>query len=81
MIHCHGKLGEVLNSLAAIGADSHHPIEGPPMGNCTLTQAWEVLGKEAIIAGNIQLGDLWSKTEDEMIADKCGKDQFFCRGG
>ena len=66
MIHCHGKLGEVLNSLAAVGSDSHHPVEGPPMGDCTLTQAREALGRDAIIAGNIQLGDLWSKTEEEM---------------
>ena len=66
MIHCHGKIGGVLNSLAVIDADSHHPVEGPPMGDCTLTEAREILGKDAIIAGNIQLGDLWSKTEEEM---------------
>jgi uroporphyrinogen-III decarboxylase len=66
MIHCHGKLGEVLESLAAIGANSHHPIEGPPMGDCTLDQARKALGKDVIIAGNLQLGELWSKTEEEM---------------
>jgi len=66
MIHCHGKIGAVLSGLAAIGADSHHPIEGPPMGNCTLRQTRQVLGERAILAGNIQLGDLWSATVEEM---------------
>lgn len=66
MIHCHGKIGTVLNGLAAIGADSHHPIEGPPMGDCTLSQARQVLGERTILAGNIQLGDLWSANEEEM---------------
>ncbi|MFC1714200.1 uroporphyrinogen decarboxylase family protein [Candidatus Poribacteria bacterium] len=66
MIHCHGKIGEVLSGVAAIGSDAHHPIEGPPMGDCTLTQVHKFLGRDVILAGNIQLGDLWSKTEEEM---------------
>jgi len=65
MIHCHGKIGTVLSGLAAIGTDSHHPLEGPPMGDCTLSQVRQVLGERTILAGNIQLGDLWSATETE----------------
>ena len=65
MIHCHGRINEVLGGLAGIGASSHHPLEAPPMGNCTLTQVRQALGPEPILAGNFQLGDLWSLTEEE----------------
>ena len=66
MIHCHGKIGKVLNDLKEIGFDSLHPIEAPPMGDCTLTTARNCLGKDVILAGNIQYGDLWEKSEEEI---------------
>jgi uroporphyrinogen-III decarboxylase len=66
MLHCHGKIGNVLSGLKNIGFDSIHPIEAPPMGDCTLAKAREVFGKDTILVGNIQYGDLWEKTEEEM---------------
>jgi uroporphyrinogen-III decarboxylase len=66
MIHYHGNIGLILKDFAKIGLDAIHTIESPPMGDCTLTQAREEFGKDVILTGNIQIGDLWSKTEEEM---------------
>jgi uroporphyrinogen-III decarboxylase len=66
MIHYHGMIGKVLKSFAKTRLDAIHTIESPPMGDCTLTQARDGLGENVILIGNIQIGDLWSKTEEEM---------------
>ena len=66
MLHCHGKIKKVLPGLKQMGFDSIHPVEPPLMGDCKLQEARAVLGKDTIIAGNIQYGDLWSKSEEEM---------------
>lgn len=66
MIHYHGNIRTVLEDFAMTGLDAIHTIESPPMGDCTLTQAREVFGENVILTGNIQIGDLWSKTEEEM---------------
>jgi len=66
MLHCHGRIKNVLDGFAQINPNSLHPIEAPPMGDCSMTQARKVLGNEVILAGNIQYGDLWDKTEDEI---------------
>ncbi|HGE71494.1 TPA: hypothetical protein ENX78_11695 [Candidatus Poribacteria bacterium] len=66
MIHYHGNIGLILRDFAKTGLDAIHTIESPPMGDCTLTQAREEFGEKVILTGNIQIGDLWSKTEEEM---------------
>ena len=65
-LHCHGKTKLVLDSLNKIGMDAVHPVEAPPMGDCTLTMAREAFGKNVVLFGNIQYGDLWTKNEAEM---------------
>ena len=72
MIHCHGRMKEIADDFRHIAADSIHPVEGPPMGNITLTEAREKLGPDMIITGNIQYGDIWSMTADEI--EQCVKD-------
>ncbi len=66
MIHYHGNIRSVLQDFAKTGLDAIHTIESPPMGDCTLAQARKEIGKNVILTGNIQIGDLWSKTEEEM---------------
>ena len=66
MLHCHGSIKKVLSGLNQMRFDSIHPVEAPPMGDCELEEARAVFGRDTIIAGNIQYGDLWSKTEEEM---------------
>jgi len=66
MIHCHGRVKDVLHELKKIGADMLHPIEAPPMGDCTLSEAREVLGDDVIFVGNLQVGDLSSLSAEEI---------------
>jgi len=64
MLHCHGKIRLILPYLREIGFDAIHPIEPPPMGDCTLTQARAALGN-TVLTGNLQYGDLWDKSNEE----------------
>ena len=66
MIHCHGRIRMVLEEFKEIGMDMLHPIEAPPMGDCTLTQAREVLGENVVFVGNVQVGDIFSKSKEEL---------------
>ena len=67
MLHCHGKIRLLLPYLREIGFDAIHPIEPPPMGDCTLTQAREAFGN-TVLTGNLQYGDLWDKSNEETEA-------------
>lgn len=64
LIHCHGKIGRIISGLRDIGMDALHPIEPPPMGDCTLKQARAVLG-DTILIGNLQYGDLFTASKEE----------------
>ena len=64
MLHCHGKIRLLLPQLRSIGFDALHPVEPPPMGDCALAQAREVLG-DVVLTGNLQYGDLWDKSNEE----------------
>jgi uroporphyrinogen-III decarboxylase len=69
MIHCHGKVGRILEHFRTINMDSLHPIEPPPMGDTTLRNAREILGPDKILTGNIEYGDLvLGHTEDDITA-------------
>jgi len=68
MIHCHGRILDVLPEFKKIGMDMLHPVEAPPNGDCTFTQARAVLGDEVIFVGNIQSGDMMQKDAKEMEA-------------
>lgn len=65
-IHCHGSLGKVLKGFVDLGADVLHPIEAPPMGDVTPSQAKDSLGEAVCIEGNIQIADMYDRTPDEI---------------
>jgi hypothetical protein len=70
MVHYHGNLYKVLSGIKNMNPDGLHTIEAPPIGDCTITQAREKLGKDMILVGNIQYDDLTrldSETIDEMV--------------
>ena len=52
-----GQLYDILDGIREINPDGLHTIEAPPFGNCTLSQAREVLG-DMILIRNIQYSDL-----------------------
>ncbi|WP_148258379.1 uroporphyrinogen decarboxylase family protein [Mahella australiensis] len=76
IVHYHGNLYKVLAGMKEINPDGLHTIEAPPIGDCTITQAREALGKDMVLIGNIQYDDLVRKDKDEieqMIKDAIGE--------
>lgn len=66
IVHFHGQILKLLNGFKSVGANGLHTIEAPPIGDCTLTQARAVLGKETVLIGNIQYDDLARLKEEEI---------------
>jgi uroporphyrinogen-III decarboxylase len=64
--HYHGQIGEILPDFLTMGPDALHTIEAPPVGNCTLTEAFEVVGDRIGLIGNIQYDEFERLTPDEM---------------
>jgi len=65
-VHCHGGLAGLLEGFVEMGANCLHPVEAPPMGNVTATEAKAVLRGRVCIEGNIQVGDLFSCEPEEI---------------
>lgn len=65
IVHYHGNLYKVLTGMRSINPDGIHTIEAPPTGDCTITQAREVLGN-MILIGNVQYDDIIRREKDEV---------------
>ena len=57
-VHCHGRMGSVLEGFVRMNASALHPIEPPPMGDVTLAEAKQRVGRDLTIVGNIQHHDV-----------------------
>ena len=66
IVHYHGNLYKVLDGMKSINPDGLHTIEAPPIGDCTITQAREALGKDMVLIGNIQYDDLAHRDKEEI---------------
>lgn len=62
-LHCHGRIGRLLEMIALTGADALDPCEAPPSGDVALAQVKSRLGKQMCLFGNIQLELLENRTE------------------
>jgi len=71
-LHSHGKIKKVLPSFLEIGIDATDPVEPPPDGDVTLTEAREVLGRKVTLFGNIEerLFETGSKDDVEEAVQK-----------
>jgi hypothetical protein len=77
--HYHGQIKEILPYFLEMAPDALHTIEAPPIGNCTFTDAFNIVGDEIGLIGNIQYDEFQRLTPDEMeIAVKNVIDE--CRG-
>jgi len=77
--HYHGQIREILPDFLTMAPDALHTIEAPPVGNCTFTQAFEVVGDRITLIGNIQYDDFRSMTAAQMAnAVKAALNE--CRG-
>ena len=65
-VHCHGKMGPVLERFVEMGVDVLNPIEPPPMGDLTLEEAFERVGDRMALEGNVENHDLMTCTRDEV---------------
>lgn len=68
IVHYHGNLRRILGGMRAIDPDGLHTVEAPPIGDCTISQAREVLGEKTILIGNIQYEDLARREPEEIEA-------------
>ncbi len=64
--HYHGQIKEILPDFLTMAPDALHTIEAPPVGNCTLTEAFEVVGDEIVLIGNIQYDEFRACTPEQM---------------
>ena len=75
--HYHGQIREVLPDFLTMRPDAIHTIEAPPNGNCTFTQAFDIVGSSIALIGNIQYDLFRSSSQPDMrravmeVIDEC----------
>ena len=67
-VHCHGRMGPVLEGFVRMHASALHPIEPPPMGDVTLAEAKRRVGNDLCIVGNIQHHDICTLPNSQFRA-------------
>lgn len=67
--HYHGQIRLILQDFVEMAPDAVHTIEAPPTGNCTLSQAWDVVGDRFALIGNVQYDRFRAATPEEMRAE------------
>ena len=64
--HYHGQIAEILPDFLTMAPDGLHTIEAPPIGDCTHTQAFDVVGDAMALIGNIQYDEFRALEPDQM---------------
>ena len=64
--HFHGFIKHLLPDFVKMGADAVHTIEAPPVGNCTMSEAFDAVGNNMTLIGNIQYDDFRHFTPMQM---------------
>jgi hypothetical protein len=70
LMHCHGRVSRILESIASTGIDGLHPLEPPPSGDVDLDDAKRRIGDKFCIIGNIQL-DILARCGGEKLREEC----------
>jgi len=68
-IHSHGRLKDILDDIAAMGADALDPIEPPPQGDVELAYVRARHGKQMTLFGNLEIADI-ENLPTEQFAEK-----------
>ncbi|MGI5867873.1 MAG: uroporphyrinogen decarboxylase family protein [Kiritimatiellia bacterium] len=80
--HFHGFIKKLLPDFVEMGADAVHTIEAPPVGDCTLSEAFDAVGSNMTLIGNIQYDDFRRFTPMQMkqavtdLLDEAGDRRF-----
>jgi hypothetical protein len=64
--HYHGFIKRILPDFLTMNPDALHTIEAPPTGNCTLTEAFNIVGDKIALIGNIQYDDFRALSSTQM---------------
>ncbi len=65
-IHCHGRVGQVLDQVIETGADALEPIEPPDQGDITLAKLIEKVDGRLCLIGYIQDQDFYTARPGDM---------------
>ena len=57
-IHCHSRVGQILDRFWRMGHVATHPVEPPPMGDVTPAEFKQRAAERLTMIGNIQIGEL-----------------------
>ena len=57
-IHCHGRIGAVLDYIVEMGAAAIDPVEPPPQGDVELANVRRDYGDKLVLFGNIEYADI-----------------------
>jgi len=68
-VHCHGRVGTLLDSWIDMGVSSTDPVEPPPQGNIEMGEAKRRVAGRLTLWGNIEFADMEHCTPDQ-IEDK-----------
>jgi len=64
--HCHGKIGQVLDSILETEPHALEPLEPPPDGDIALEELVERAGDRLVLMGNIETRELEFLSEEDM---------------
>ena len=67
-MHCHGKVRHALTKMIEMGVDSTDPVEPPPAGDVTFTEAREIAGDGLTLNGNLEFDELEHRDSDHIRA-------------
>jgi len=67
-VHCHGKVGTLLDSWLSLGVDSIDPVEPPPQGDIEFAEAKRRVAGRMTLFGNIEFCWLDLASPDEIEA-------------
>jgi hypothetical protein len=80
-VHCHGPIRDLQDGFLEMNINCLHPIEAPPMGNLPLAEAKAKMGHKICLEGNIQIGDMYSCTPQEIEQTTIAAIRAAGRGG
>ncbi|MHB1319007.1 MAG: uroporphyrinogen decarboxylase family protein [Anaerolineae bacterium] len=65
-LHCHGRIGAVLDAIAEMGPDALDPIEPPPQGDVSLGDVRQRYGRQMVLFGNLEVSEIESLPTDQF---------------
>jgi len=75
-LHCHGKIGKILDEISSMSPDALDPIEPPPDGDIELGELKRRVGDKITLMGNIEerCFEVYSKDEMDAVVKKTMKE-------